>query len=496
MILSQFKRLVKHSAIYGLSGILSAGLAFLLTPLYTRNLSPTYYGIFSILIILASFAAMLFQMGSGTAVFRSIIQREADRRNVYSTAFFFTLVIIVLGLGISLLLAEEINNLLFGNLADGVLYIQLVVITAAMDSLSAIPFAKLRIEERSITYSLIAIGSFLLGFLLNIYLVAFLRLDILGILIANLIRGSLVALVAIIILTPDLRLTFSIPEFQELIRFGLPLVPISLAALVLSMSDRFFLNHYSSLTEVGIYSLGYKVASILLLLITAFQIAWPTILFRVSKNDEAREFYKRALTYYFLFLGFIGLLLSVFSREIIMIISTPSYYDAWKIVPIISAAHLMYGVYFVTAIGVNLKRKPERLLLAWIFGVILNLTLNYVLIPSYGMYGAAISTFLSYFIVAIIATILSLKLYDVEYEYSRLFKTAGYFIICYLISLYVTVYIGLIPSIILKFFLVLLTPILLWLLKLIDESELEKTYQFMQYIKNRIQQRYHTHFSL
>ena len=468
---SQFKRLAVHTSIYGLTSALNASLSFVLTPLYARNLDPADFGTVTLFTITATFAGTLFQLGTGTAIFRSVIQREIDKKIVLSTAFYFTLGLIVPFLGIFLLLSPSISNLLFDTLPNRSLLLWMAFATAACDAVVSIPQAKLRIEERSILYSLLTCGNFLLGITLNIYFVVMIHMGIRGIITANLLRAGLYVLAAIFILIPDLQPVFSYSEVKELLRFGLPLIPISIAALILSVADRYFLQYYSSLTEVGIYSVGYKLGSLLQLPIGAFQIAWPTIMFAVYKTPQAKSFYSRLLTYFCLSLGFLSLFIAVFAREAIHLIATPEYIKAWQIVPIIALSQISLGILYVTAVGINVRKRPEHIVYAWIIGVGVHIFLNFTLIPPYGMMGAGLSTLIGYCVVAIIATIVSLRLYDIPYQYKRLFKLAIAITLVYFCNLLIPgEYFGV--RSILKLMLLCTFPLILWVIGFFNADEI------------------------
>jgi O-antigen/teichoic acid export membrane protein len=468
---NQFKHLAIHTGIYGMASAMNASLSFVLTPLYARNLNPADFGTITLFTITATFASTLFQLGTGTAIFRSVIQREIDKKIVLSTAFYFTLGITAPFLVIFLLLSPSISNLLFDTLPNRSLLLWMAFITAACDAVVTIPQAKLRIEERSILYSLLACGNFLLGIGLNIYYVAVVHMGIQGIILANLLRAGIYSLVSIFILIPDLRFTFSYSEVKELVRFGAPLIPISIAAMILSVANRYFLQYYSSLTEVGIYSVGYKLGSLLLLPIGAFQIAWPTIMFAVYKTPQAKSFYSRLLTYFCLSLGFLSLFIAVYARETIHLIATPEYSKAWQIVPIITLSQIALGIIYVTAVGINVRKRPEHIVYAWIIGVVVHIFLNFTLIPPYGMMGAGISTLIGYCVVAVGATIASLRLYDIPYQYKRLVKLAIALTLVYLCNLFVPgEYFGF--KSIIKLMLLGTFPLVLWVIGFFKEDEI------------------------
>lgn len=481
---SEFKRLAVHTSIYGLASVLNASLSFFLTPLYARYLIPADFGTVTIFTITATFGATLLQLGTGTAIFRSVIQRDIDKRIVLSTALYFTLALTAPFLGVFLLFSRSLSDLLFGTLPDRSLLLGMAFIASACDAVVTIPLAKLRIEERSILYSLLACGNFLLGIIFNIYFVVIVHMGVRGIITANLCRASIYMLGALIVLLPDLLPVFSFTELKELVRFGAPIIPISIAALILSVADRYFLQHFTSLTEVGIYSVGYKLGSLLQLPIGAFQIAWPTIMFSVYKTPNAKGFYTRLLTYFYLILGAIVLVIAIFAREAIHVIAAPGYYNAWRVVTIVAISQIALGTVYATAVGINVKKRPEHILVAWILGVSVHLGLNYIIIPAYGMKGAAISTMIGYTIVAIGATIASQRLYPIPYQYKRLLKLAVAFTLVYVASLFLPgdrFGIQSIP----KFLLLGAFPVVLWALGFFTESETTLVKSYLHILTRR-----------
>jgi O-antigen/teichoic acid export membrane protein len=465
-----FKHLITHTAVYGLANALNASISFILTPLYALNLDPADFGTVTLFTITATFSATLFQLGTGTAIFRSVIQRDIDQKVVLSTAFYFTLGLIIPFLGIMLLLSPSISTLLFGSLTNRALLLWMAFVAAAFDAVVSIPQAKLRIEEKSILYSLLACGNFILGIALNISLVAYAHMGIYGIILANLLRAGIYSSISTLILIPDLRPIFSISELKELLRFGMPLIPISISAMILSVANRYFLQYYTSLTEVGIYSVGYKLGSLVQLPIGAFQIAWPTMMFAMYKLPQAKSFYSRLLTYFCLSLGFISLCIAVFSREAINLIATPEYSKGWQVVPLIILSQIALGIVYVTAVGVNVQKRPENILYAWLLGVGVNILLNFVLIPPFGMMGAGWSSLISYCVVAIGATIASLRLYYISYQFKRLFKLTIAISVVYLCSVFLPNEYFSIQSI-LKLLLLATFPILLRIFGFFNKTE-------------------------
>jgi O-antigen/teichoic acid export membrane protein len=158
------------------------------------------------------------------------------------------------------------------------------------------------------------------------------------------------------------------------------------------------------------------------LLISALQVAWPAFFFQQAKENDNRQVYSRALTY-LVFIGtYLSLGLSALAQDTLIIVTTPAYYGAYKVVPLISLSYLLYGAYQITIIGPSLTRKTY--LSSAIIGIsaIVQTVLNFIIIPRYGMIGAGWTTLLSYALLIVLSVIVSNRIFPMTYEYLRLGK--------------------------------------------------------------------------
>jgi len=452
-LLQEFKPLVKHSAIYGVSNVLNTAIALILLPIYTRYLTPADYGILEILTITVLFVSVFLQLGLGSAIFKIVLYDKSESEDVLvSTAFYF----LTISSGIVFIILYSLAPSIASMILDSSQYanlVRLIFFTAFLNVAGIIPLAKLRMHDESIKYSVVSIGKFIVGVSLNIYFIAGLKKGVDGLVIAGAIQ--------------------SFTALREMLSFGLPLVPMGIAANILSMADRYFLRYYTTLEETGLYALGYKFGSIITLIVGSFQIAWPAVLFSVAKRPDARKFYSKLLTYFVLGLTFVGLGVSVLSRELLLVMATEKFYDAFRIVPWIVFGNIFIGIYYATAIGTNLKKKTKYQAIAVISAATLNLLLNFVLIPEYGMMGAAISTVISYAVMAAIGCGSSLRFYSIDYEWNRLLKIMIVGVLLYCSSNWIHTGI-LIVDVLLKLILVLIFPFFLYLIHFFPKEELVK----------------------
>ena len=470
-MLETIKHLTKHSIVYGLGGTLNKLIGFFLLPVYTRLLTPADYGILSLLTVTSSLASIVAQLGLGSAFFREIIYEGSDEQAVESTTLYFLLGESALFFGTLILISPGLSNLIFGTM-DRAYLLRLVFLSDWVGVVDVVFNARLRARTQSSLYSLLSVVRFTVGILLNLYYIVVLRRGVEGLIVAALISDALFASLYFVLMAKDLRRTFSILILRRMLRFGIPLVPVGLSSLLLTMADRYFLKHFSTIAQVGLYSLGYNIGMVMNLVEQAFQLAWPPHRFAIAKQPNAKHQFARILTYYLLAFGFLAMVLSLLAKELLMIMTTPKFYAAAAVVPLIALSYIFSGVRHMTNTGLAILNKNYYVPPIIVGSALINLGLNYVLIPPYGMIGAAWATILSYLILVIVQTLVNLHYYYIRYEYGRMAKLALTWGATYGLSLLIET-----PSlwlnIGLKGLLLLIYPFVLYALRFYEKEELE-----------------------
>jgi O-antigen/teichoic acid export membrane protein len=209
-------------------------------------------------------------------------------------------------------------------------------------------------------------------------------------------------------------------------RFGWPLVPAALALIAVNFSDRFFLSHLVGLNEVGVYELGVRVASAMVLLLTAFRLAWPAFAYSIEDDDEARRTYAYVLTYLVYVASWLALGLAVLSPWLVRFLaSDASFYPGSRVVPLLAFGTAAYAAYIVMAIGVGRARRTQ---FNWVItgvAALVNVVLNVVLIPPYEMMGAAVATVGAYVVLFAGMTFWAQRVFPVPYQWRRVLTAAG-----------------------------------------------------------------------
>jgi O-antigen/teichoic acid export membrane protein len=422
----QLARLGRHSLIYGLGGLVSRILAVLLLPLYTRYLTPADYGKIETLVALTTVLAILLRAGISSAFFRFYFDspEPARRRTVLRTSFWFTMATSTIGLAAVVALAEPISDGLFGTggTAD-LVRASGVALWAQMnyEQLTSL----FRVEERSTAFVAASLTNVLLTIGATVWLVVLAEQGPLGVIVGN-FAGTLVVYVALLgYRREQLGLEFDRPLLRAMNRFGLPLVPTALFLWTTNFSDRFFLVKLADAAEVGLYSVGVRIASAMVLLLTAFRLAWPAFAYSIESDDEAKRTYAFVLTYLTVLASWIALGLALLAPWLVDLLATDEFAQASRVVGLLAFAAVAFGGYIVIAIGSGRARRTQFNWVVTGAGAALNVTLNLILIPPYGMIGAAIATVASYCLMFAGMAWWSQYVYPVPYQWRRVATSAG-----------------------------------------------------------------------
>ena len=470
-MIKQLKQLSKESAIYGMGSLFNVVLGFVLIPLYTRYLSPADYGVYSLMVIISQVATTIAALGMASAMFREVIYHEADESEVISTTLNFLVLEALVFFAVLLVLAPKLAGVLLGG-EEHALLLQLLFVGSLLSMTDFVVMAALRIRAKPALYSSLVVTKFVAGIIFNIFFIVVLRQGLAGLIYTRLAQGILSTIINVAILAKNWRPRINWPILRRMLDYGVPIMPVAIASIALTSSDRYFLEHFASTTEVGIYSLGYKLGMVVSMMVSAVSLAWGAQLFVIAKQPNAEQKYARILTYYLVTVGFVGLIISVLSREVLQIFTAPAYYDAYTVVPLIVISYIFYGAMYMTNIALPVQGKTRYNTVIVIGAALLNLGINSVLIPRFGMMGAAVSTVLSYLALLIVQAAVNLHFWYIPYEYGRIVRLGVAWALVYGISLLIQT-----PSPwlggALKGVLILAFPVILYVLGFYSEEELK-----------------------
>src|SRR4051794_30611909 len=270
----QLKRLGRHSAIYGLGGLVSRILATLLLPLYTHYLPPGSYGRVEIVTAATAVLAIALQMGIASAFFRFYFDAKetAEKLTVIRTSFWFTMAMSTLGLVLGLVLAHPLAHVL--GLGDDATLVRAGAVGLWAQTNYQQLTALFRVEERSTQYAMASVANVLITVAAMVLFVAVFHWGAVGLVVGNFTGTLLVYAVLLAYRYEQLGAQFDTQLFRKMQHFGMPLVPSALALWTINFVDREFVSWYKGNAEVGVYSAAVKIASLITFVLVAFRTAW------------------------------------------------------------------------------------------------------------------------------------------------------------------------------------------------------------------------------
>jgi len=434
-MVSDIKRLFRHTSIYGFGDIVGRSISFLLVPLYTNALAKDEYGVMSLAYVFIGFVNVLYIMGLNTAFIRFFTteKENEERKTIFSTTILFLTCTSLLASLCLWLAASPVASLLFQSEALAS-YIRMMAIILFVDTLTQFPMLILRALEQSKRYAAITVVRFVVTVALNLYFVLLLKKGVEGVLLSNVLASFLLFLLLLPLSISYVRRSFSLALIQRMLVFGFPLVPAVLCVLAIDLSDRYILEHFVGLEQVGVYSLGYRLGMIMTLFVSAFRIAWPPFLLTVEKQDNAKEIYAKVLTYFLLTGALVFLGVTLYLKVVLHLFVGEQYWEAAPVVPLILLSYLFYGVYVNFIVGIYIKKKTKPIPYITGFAALINIVCNFLLIPRFGMMGAASATLLAYISMALALGVLNQRMYPIAYEKLRIMKIVVAAAIVYTLS--------------------------------------------------------------
>jgi len=430
---SQLFELSRHSVIYGIGGLVSRFLAVLMLPLYTSYVSVGDYGRIELLMSVMAVAVVVIRGGANFGFIRFyFVDKAAEyRRRLIRTCFWAQMGYSTLVLALCVVFASEIARWLNVNWRPGAGLqgsgTSLVVATAVLLWVN-VNYAQMtnlfRAEQRSVAFSIATLLNIGITVPLTVILVVVYKHGPLGIIVGNL-SGTLVVFIALLgYRREQLGLQFDRKLLHTLNRFGIPLMAAALATWVMNFGDRFMLakllhGNYA-LHQLGQYSLAVKISSAMVLLFTAFQVAWPAFAYSIDDEGEAKRAYSFVLTYLMFIAAWTAVGLSLFAPWLVRLLARrPGYWPAADAIPALAFGSIFFAGFIVVTIATGRARQTQFNWVATTAGALLNFALNLWLIPAYGMLGAAYATLAGYILIMVLRTWNAQRVYPVQYQWRR-----------------------------------------------------------------------------
>jgi O-antigen/teichoic acid export membrane protein len=287
-----------------------------------------------------------------------------------------------------------------------------------------------------------------------------------GVLWGDLLSTAALVLAVLPLLRGHARPALARDLLGEMLGFGLPKVPHGMMVQVQNLADRKVLDLYVSRAEVGLYHVGYTIGGAVKFALSAFEPAWGPFVYSRLKQPDAPRTLARVATYAFAGFVLTGLLVAVFARELLTLLTprNPALRAGAPVIPVVVLAYLFHGVFLLTSVGIGVAKAARRYPLVTAVAAAVNIAANFALIPRFGMLGAAWATVLSYACMAALGFLLSRGLYPIPFEGTRLLRIAAAGAASFALSLLAPA--ALLPALAVKAAAVAAFPLALWVMGL------------------------------
>lgn len=422
----ELARLLRHSAVYGLAGLASRIASVLLLPFLTRELGPANYGRIETMVALIALLVPVLRAGVATAFFRFYFERELapDRALVVRTSFWFTVLGAGVGLAAGVAAAPAIAELLAGDAAYANL-VRVAFVMLAFQLLYEQMTALYRVEERSVAFTVASLVNLVVTVGATIVAVFVLDDGATGALAGNAIGTGVVLAALVWQRRAELAPALDGDLVRRMNAFGLPLLPAGLAIWVVDFADRLLLGRITDQHEVGLYAVGVKIASAMVLVQLAFRTAWPAFAYSLEEGERARRAFAYVLTYTSLLGVWLSLGLGLLAPWLVDLLAAPEFAESERVVAPLAFAGALLVAYTTISIAASRANRTSRYWQVAVAGAIVNIVLNLALIPSYGMEGAAAATVAAYVVLTAGMALLAQRLYPIPYEWRRLTLAVG-----------------------------------------------------------------------
>src|SRR5215213_9056212 len=391
---SHLLALAKQTIVYGLSGVMLQAVGVVTLPVFARAFTRDEYGVLEIGLVVSAFVLTIVDLGLASAAQRSYYdypQADSDaRKAVVFTALSATTAVAILAASILAAFSEPLAAWLYGSRDERPFLLAVALAVPLVVSVTGVVALDWGI-------SAICVG---------------------------VIAGStLAAVYGIAVVHRDVGRRFSTKELRAMLFYGVPLVPAALSLWGLALLDRVMLGKLADLTEVGEYAVANRVSSLLMLAVTAFALAFGPFIFSIYSEDREKEKIVRAKALMYLTIVLLagGVALTLFAREAIDVVA-PRFDRAYEAVGPLTLGVVAFGISSVVLAGISFARRTVYVAGIAAAAVLVNAVLNLILIPPFGMIGAAVAATAGYTTLAVVQYFVAQRLYPTPYELGKIVR--------------------------------------------------------------------------
>ena len=394
---------LKHSNTYFIANIFTTGFSFLTLPIFTYLMSNAEIGIYSVFMAFTGFVMVFLGFNFYSAVSRYYYEDKSDFGSFLGTSVLLTFITSCFSIFIYFIFSGFFNNVIS---LPSPLAIYLIALSIFL-ILESIYTQLLIAMKKSKKYFIIIVSKFFIILSLSIIGVYILPTDkYLGRIIPILLINFLYAIFyfANIVKISNLHLTAE--HVKYLVYYSIPLIPYTISGVILNFFDRIFINYVKGPADSGLYSIGYAIASITALALTAIHSAQTPEFFRLMREKDYGKYFLLIKRLFSLFVLF-GFIIILFSKEILFLLTDPKFHSSYIVIPPVVLGYLFNGLFYIYGQYIGYEKKTVYLSIIVVLAGLINIFFNFLLIPKLGIIAGAYTTFISYLCLFIFAWIVS-----------------------------------------------------------------------------------------
>ncbi len=407
-----------HStSIYAIGIVLSRAVSILLLPLYTRYLTASDYGILELVDVTMTVFALVVgaRVSNAVAYFCAKANSELEKSSVYTTNLIGSTLATFFAVVVGWMLSSRLGAQILGVPGSSEIF-RLGVVGFALSFPAESFLARLRVENRPVYFISIQLARLFLAMGLNVYLIVVAHLGFRAILWSNIVCNLVISAYGAFVTFRSCRTGFSSPLFLAMLKFAVPVGAVGLSLFVFHVADRFFLRRYSTLAEIGLYSLGYKLGMLITYAGMAFSQYWSAQSYEMLKGERGPAVFSRVFTYFLAVVLLAAVATWVFAAPALRILTTAEFRSCIVFVPWIIVAYLFRLVAEYLRAVLYTSQRPGLDAIVNSSSAVFCLLAYWLLIPRYGAMGAAWATAATSVVMLILSAYYSRRVFPVRFE--------------------------------------------------------------------------------
>ena len=403
------QKLLLETFYYGFGRFGSKIISFFLLPVFTHFLTTQDYGFLELINTTGKIITPLITFEISKALFRFSMDKSLSKKVVFSTTFNFAFLSSLVFISIAFVITSF--NLISYD------YLWIIVAMYLLTVFNNIHLQFLRATDNIKLFATMGIISTLLSALLSILFIVTFRLGYIGIIISSILT-SLISILIVLLLSRQYKYydskILNTNLLKQMLIYTIPLLPNSMSWWIINLSDRFILKFYSGMDNLGIYSIANKFTSIYMIFLSVFYSAWQVQAIENYNSPDRDKYYSKVFNFFI----FIQLTLimagSTIIRPLVKIMVTPAFHPSIVYIPILFTGTLFYGLSSFLGTGYLSSKKTGAAFSTTIYAAAVNLVLNLLFIPHFGIWGATCSTLIAYIILFISRLISTKKFFTIK----------------------------------------------------------------------------------